>query len=97
MAIFVGLNPSWPGLPELCQGLGGGRSALPLKKSKKRLKTIFFKVCQCLHYIKIIIVKVDLTKEKLLKKKLWRKNLGGEGGRSATPGQLGLRVSMFSS
>ena len=51
----VPINPSWPGLPELRQGLGGG---------------IFFKVFQCLHYIKIISVKVGLAKEKFLKKKV---------------------------
>ena len=60
----------------------GGRSALPLKNSKIRLKTTFFKVCHCLHYIKII-VKVGLAKEKCLKKNLWRKN--PRGGRSAPP------------
>ena len=65
------LNPSCTGLPELRQTLGGGRSALPLKNSKIGLKTVFFKVCNCLHHIKIIFVKVDLAKDNFLKKKLW--------------------------
>ena len=82
-SLITFFNPSWPGLPELRQDLGGGRSALPLKKSKIRLKTTFFKVCHCLHYIKIIIVKVGLAKEKCLQKKLLRKN--PRGGRSAPP------------
>ena len=67
----------------------GGKSALPLKNSKIRLKTIFFKVCHCLPFIKMIIVKVGLAKEKLPKKNYGGKN--PKGGRSAPPpGQLGL-------
>ena len=62
---------------------GGGRSALLLKNSKIRLETIFFKVCHCLHYIKIIIVMVGLAKEKLLKKKLRRRN--PRGGKICPP------------
>ena len=53
------------------------------KNFKIRWKTIFFKVCHYLHYIKIIIVKVGLAKEKFLKKKLRQK--------PPPPGHLGLR------
>ena len=67
------VSPSCPGLPELRQTLGEGRSALPLRNSKKGLKTIFFKVCHSLHYIKIIIFKVGPAKQKFLKKnsRIW--------------------------
>ena len=86
------LNPSWTGLPELPQGLGG-RSALPLKNSKKRLTTIFFKVCNCLHYIKIIIIKVGLSKERFSQKKVMRKNPRG-GGQNFPPRPTSVNLSL---
>ena len=76
------LNPSWPSLQELHKGLGGGRSALPLKKFEIWLKTNVLKVCHSVLYIKMIILKIGFVKEKLPKK-----SYGGK-----TPGQLGLRV-----
>ena len=80
----------------ICQNYvkGGGRSALPIKNFKIRWKTIFFKVCHCLHYIKIIIVKVGLAKGKFLNKKLRRKNLRG-GADLPPPGHLGLINRIF--
>ena len=73
----IAVSPSWPGLLELHKGLGGGRSAHPLKKNDIWLKTIFFKVCHSLEYINIIILKIGLIKEQLHEKKLLQKILGG--------------------
>ena len=60
------LNPSGPGLQELRQGLGG-QICPTIKKLQNKVENHFFKVGHCLHYIKIIIVRVGLAREKLLK------------------------------
>ena len=74
-------NPSWTRLPEL------RRADLPYhyKISKLGGKPFFFKVCHCMHYIKIIFVKVGLAKEKFLKKKLRQKNPRGADLPPPTP------------
>ena len=72
-------NLSWPWLPELSQGLGGGQICLTIKKFQNQVENHFFKACHCLHYIKIIIVEVGLAKENLLQKKLRQENPRGGG------------------
>ena len=78
-------NPSWPGLPELRQGLWGGGQICPtIKTFENKVENHFFLSWPLFALHQNNNCQGWSCKRKVAKKKLWRKNPRG-GGRSAPP------------
>ena len=90
--LWFTFNPSWPGLPELHKGLvGGGRSALPLKKKWNVVKNQFSESLP-----KCVVHKNNNSQDWFCKRKVAWKKLRRKNPRGADlpppPGQLGSRT-----
>ena len=88
MGYFKCVNPSWSGLPELRQGLGG-QICPNITKFQNKVENYFFQSLPLLALNKNSNSQGWSCKRKVSKKKLRWKN--PRGGRSAPPGQLGLK------